>query len=541
MSEQLVMTRKAARDARRPVVTRPVKRSWYRAVARMMGLPTKKKTPKVPSEPGRRGWAFGGGGETANVDAPPEVRGPGVQVCGLYPFSAGSSLPMVGTPLGPHLGGRGTVCADPVSLFVEGMINNPSAFVLGQPGLGKSSLIRHIVAQLPDKGILPMILADLKPDYVDLMAPDKLNGQIISVGRGRENVNPFDLGPLAPLLAQLPDELRLVAQADLEGRRKNVVSGLCELALNAQLQAHEEHILTAAMRAWDEQHSEPPVAYQIRELIAAGSTVLSAIAQDRGSRKRYLNRVERLLDSLLALEEGGAFGDTFARPTSTAIDLDRPVVFDMSGVEAGDTRLQAGLQLVCWSYGSAAIGAAMWLAKAGLRPRRTYLVVMDELWRALRAAPFMVDRVDELTRLNRQLNLGQILCTHTMNDLKLGTAEATAKAWGFVERSELVFLGGLAPGEMGNLAEAFDMSQVEKDMVTGWSASGKVNPETGEVDAPPGRGKFLMKQGKDIGTPFRVQLVAAEIAVNDTNKSWKDTIDSMRRTRAFEDELLDVS
>jgi hypothetical protein len=45
-----------------------------------------------------------------------------------------------------------------------------------------------------------------------------------------------------------------------------------------------------------------------------------------------------------------------------------------------------------------------------------------------------------------------------MTDLRLPTSEATAKAWCFVERSAMVFLGGLAPAEMGNLREVFAMS-----------------------------------------------------------------------------------
>ena len=42
------------------------------------------------------------------------------------------------------------------------------------------------------------------------------------------------------------------------------------------------------------------------------------------------------------------------------------------------------------------------LAEEGLQPRRNHVIIMDEMHRALRASPLMVDRLDLLTRLNRQ-------------------------------------------------------------------------------------------------------------------------------------------
>ena len=50
------------------------------------------------------------------------------------------------------------------------------------------------------------------------------------------------------------------------------------------------------------------------------------------------------------------------------------------------------------SYGFGAINIANVLADAGLEPRRHYFIVLDELWRALRAGQGMVDRVDAVHR-----------------------------------------------------------------------------------------------------------------------------------------------
>ncbi len=480
---------------------------------------------------GPKGWRLPGGGRTMRVMPTPEFRGTTVQVCGLYPFVVGSSLPLVGTPLGEHLEGRGWVCGDPVSWFLYGMLNNPSGFVIARPGVGKSTLIRHIAGFLPYKGILPMILSDWKPDYVDLVR--EMDGQVLSLNRSDRFVNPLDPGPVAQMLGQLPDELRARVQANVRGRRINVAVGLCALALGRDLEAHERNMLSAALSAWDtDNDGVVPVFADIQQIIKDRHPKVRIQAQDRGDTERYDNRAEGLLDAMNSLTGGDEiFGEVFARPTTTPLALDKPVVFDLSAFEEMDPILQAGVQLVCWTYGSTALAAAKVLAEAGLAPRRVYLLVMDELWRALRAAEFMVDRVDEITRLNRTIGLGQILCTHGMDDLKLHNAEATAKAWGFVSRSEMVYMGGLNPGEMGNLEEVFALSEVEKDMLTQWAQIGEPDPETGQGGEPLGKGKFMIKAGKRPGIPFRLNLtpLERESGVHNTSKTWDDQIAAAHR------------
>ncbi|GAB3868526.1 ATPase [Nocardioides maradonensis] len=500
---------------------------------------TKAEREGVIGQLGPKGWRLAGGGRTLRIMPTPEFRATVLQVCGLYPFVVGSSLPLIGTPLGEHLEGRGWVCGDPMSWFLHGMVNNPSGFIIARRGVGKSTLIRRIAGFLPYKSILPMALSDWKPDYVELIK--QMDGQHIALNRADSFINPLDPGPVAAQLPRLPDDVRARVSANIRGRRINVAVGLCALALGRDLAAHERNMLSAALAAWDEENpGRVPVFGDVQALVKSRHPRVRIQAQDRGQDERYDDRAEGLLDALNSLTGGSEiFGEVFAHHTTTPLEIDKPVVFDLSAFEEMDPALQAGVQLVCWTYGSTALAAAKSLADAGLAPRRIYLLIMDELWRALRAAEFMVDRVDEITRLNRTMGLGQLLCTHGMDDLKLHNEEATAKAWGFVAASEMVYMGGLNPGELGNLEEVFAISDTEKEMLTGWAQIGEVDPETGEGGEPVGKGKFLIKSGKRPGIPFRVNLTPVEIetGIHDTNKTFEDAIAAARRLGS---ELLDA-
>jgi hypothetical protein len=76
------------------------------------------------------------------------------------------------------------------------------------------------------------------------------------------------------------------------------------------------------------------------------------------------------------------------------------------------------------------------LGQAGVLPMRHYLVILDELWRVLSAGHSgMVDRVNSLTRLNRQWGTGLVMITHTIKDLLSVAGEhEQRKALGFIER-----------------------------------------------------------------------------------------------------------
>lgn len=477
-----------------------------------------------PRRPGPRGWPGRGGGSSLLVQPADEYRGTSVQVCGLWPFSVGSGTPMIGVPIGRNLQSGSTLCCDPISWFQRAnLISNPSAFVLGLPGLGKSTLVRRMALGLAGYGVQPLVLGDLKPDYVDLITA--MGGQVISLGRGRGHLNVLDPGEAHQAAGRLTGKARAQVIADAHGRRLAMVSALLTIVRSAPPTDREETILDRALKILDDRDRDSvPVLGDLLKVIQDPPEDVRHVALDRGSMQRYHEITEGLEASLIGLVGGGRLGEIFSAPTTTQMKLDRPVVFDVSSIDDSEMDLQAAVLLACWSSGLGSVTVAHALADAGLEPRRHYFVVLDELWRALRAGRGLVDRVDALTRLNRQRGVGMAMISHTMSDLMaLPAEEDRAKARGFVERSGMVVCGGLPEAEMGMLSSAVRMSTAEQRLLSSWQDPPAWDPVAGAEATPPGRGKFLVKVGGRPGIPVHVDLTRAESGINDTNKLWHES------------------
>lgn len=482
-----------------------------------------------PRRPGPRGWFGPGAGRVNVVDPVVEYRGTTKQVCGLWPYPVGAGTLMVGVPLGLHLATGATVCADPVSWFQAGLITNPSVFVLGLPGLGKSTIIRRMAAGGAGYGVLPLVLGDLKPDYVKLIRA--LGGQVITLGRGRGrgHLNVLDPGEAYEAAERLrlagKEKERQQVLADAHGRRHTMVAALLTILRKEPPTDREESIIDRALKWLDEHHDGVPVLGDLLRVIQDAPQEVRDVALDRGDMTRYKAITENLEASLISLTSGGRLGETFAHPTDVPMMRDRPVVYDVSSIDDGDIDLQAAILLACWSAGFGTVNVANALADAGLEPRRHYFVILDELWRALRAGRGMVDRVDALTRLNRQRGVGLAMISHTMSDLlALPTEEERMKARGFVERSGMLIAGGLPGAEMSMLTAAKPLSRAEQEILISWQDPPAWDSSTGRESEPPGLGRFLVKVGGHPGIPLKVELLPFERAVNDTNVLWHSNV-----------------
>ncbi len=475
---------------------------------------------------GPRGFTGPAQGATSFVDAPPEWRGTSVQVCGLWPFAAGSGSPVVGVPLGQHLETGATVCGDPISYFRDaGLISNPSMFLLARPGLGKSTLIQRMCIGLTAQGVTPLILGDTRPDYTPVV--EALGGEVHRIGRGVGGLNVVDPGGLSAVIPRLTGEARGRLEADRKGRQETVIGALLELVLHRPLDAPEATALSTALdllNAATVRGTLPEVAAVIT---AAPDRIRSAVLADTDAEYRALTvGVLRAFGTVLS----GTFGALFTGTADTRLDLGASALSpDVSAIPDTDSRLLGAALLACWTTGFAAIAGAQALADAGLGPQRYYFAVLDELWLALRAGQGMADRIDTITRLNRKFGLGWAMVTHSAADLQsLPREEDRRKAAGFIERAGMVVMGGLSDRELGALSDITPLSGAERARIADWGSAGTLNPVTGAEDDPPGRGHFLVKVGGHPGVPLRVRLTAAEAGLRNSNALWHPTPPNLR-------------
>ncbi|MFD3706161.1 hypothetical protein ACFWUP_23730 [Nocardia sp. NPDC058658] len=481
-----------------------------------------------------RGYGGIGGGRAAVVARTPEWRATTVQVAGLWPFCVGATAPTVGVPVGAHYITGAPVHFDPMSWFLRGFITAPIAFVLALNGFGKSSLIRRLVTGAVAAGETVLCMGDTKPDYRELV--EQLGGQIVEIGYGHGTINPLDVGALGGVIDQLtdPDQRRQVA-ARVEAGQVNIVAGLIELVRGDRVADYEEVLLAAGLRelygsTTPFTYADPPLLRDLLAVISDGSDRLREFAEEDDT-TAYRTSTKPLRRSLRALVEG-PFGAIFNGHTTTRLDLATPAIcVDISRIPEGDTKLLAAVLMVCWSDGFGAVAAAHALADAGLAPKRTFEVVMDEIWRVLGVGEFMVDRVDALTRLNRGLGTGLIMCSHTIKDLAaFDSAAAQAKALGFFERARAKIIGPVGPEEAHRIAAVAGMTDTEKLLVTSWAAPRP--PTDDDLDGtgretPPGTGCFLLKTGEaaEPGIPFRMEFTWSERVSDIHNTNRRFTFD----------------
>ena len=461
------------------------------------------------------GWKIPDGGRAVHVTPGQEYQATTTQLCGLFPFVAGSGTPVAGTPVGRHQLWGEVVCLDPLAWLRAGLVTNPGMFVLGQPGTGKSALVKRLVTGAVAFGTRPLILGDTKPDYTPLIR--HLGGQVIRIGRGLDKINPLDAGPLGTALRRMTGPAAQQLRQEVRSRRLSLLMALATLIREAQLANAEEVILGRAIDLLDDRNDRQaePTVTDVLHVIEQGPEILRSAAR-ADTPDRYRERVADLVFTLDLLCTGSLAG-VFDGATSQPIDLEAPAVsVDISAVGAAGDKLLTAAMLCTWSYGFGCVDAASALAEMGAGPRRSYLAVMDELWRALHGAPGLVGHADSLTRLNRSKGMASIMITHSLADLDaLATEQDRAKARGFMDRSAITVLAGLPPRELARVNEITPLTGPERALVASWSAPESYRPGARH----PGRGKYLLKTGERLGIPVQLSLVGPEFDLYDTDQA----------------------
>ena len=460
------------------------------------------------------------------VPIPPTYRGTSVQVCGFFPFAAGSSRPAIGVPIGQDIQTGSSVCCDAFSWFKAGFISSPSMFILGLQGLGKSSFCCRQILGLADRGV-QAVITDLKGEYSALV--EALGGQVLAFGDGYV-VNLLDLGAMGAAAERIGgargDALRQLALA----RSVEAVATQLQIVRRSPVDDWETSLLSSAVAELLRTHSggRPPILSDLAALLHNPTEPMMAavLATDQNG---YAELSARLRRSLAAVLEG-PLGQLYNGQSTNRVRTDAPAVsVDISRVARQSESVLASAMLASWSETFGAIEAANALADAGLEPQRNFVTVLDEMWRAMRlSGAGLVDKADSITRLNRADGVGNIFITHSLRDMQSMDSEAdNTKARGFVERSGVVVTAGLAKEDLRALSDIKRLSDIEIETVSGWSTPPGWRPRTvrgpdgrTRPAPPPGAGKVLIKIGDRAGIQTQVKLTPTELALHDTNGRW---------------------
>ncbi|SOD67440.1 hypothetical protein SAMN06297387_13118 [Streptomyces zhaozhouensis] len=461
----------------------------------------------------RRGWPGAGRGRASHLDRGSVYLGTTSQVAGLNPYVLGSGLPPEGVPIGPDLLTNELVCIDPAG-WVGSLITNPGVWIMAQPGVGKSAVSKRLALVYCAYGHRIVVPGDVKGEYTGLV--QALGGQVVRIGRGLDKLNPLDSGPLRTRLPDLGAAQRESLLAEITGRRAELLQALLatHVGLGRRPTAPETRVVQQAVHLVSQRllGGQDPIVPDVVAALRDGPDELrGALLVDTEEEYRALAR-----EVTLALENlcSGPLAGLFDGPTSHPLDLRMPALsVDLSSLlTAGDTVVSAGL-LATWAYSYAAVDSA----RAVGMMDQPLVLPLDEMWRALRAGPGMVDAFDGMTRLNRSKGEVSLMITHSLRDPEsLPTPEDRQKAAGMMDRCDTVILGALSKGELERVSAQRPLTDAEIALISSWSSSSNTGLD-GTSQRHPGRGRVLIKLGTRPGTPAQLHLTPRELELFDTD------------------------
>ncbi|OKJ10644.1 ATP-binding protein [Streptomyces sp. CB00316] len=459
----------------------------------------------------RLGWGGRFGGRAAVEDTGTVYTGPSTQAAGMYPFLLGAGLPPRGVPVGRDVLTGELVCLDPAG-WVGKLTTNPNVWIMSQPGAGKSALVKRMLLFYCAFGFMPVIPGDVKGEYTVLVR--QLGGSVVQIGDGVGRLNPLDSGPLKNRLHLLGTVERDNVLDILNSRRLETLGALLSTkhGLGRTPDEIQRSALTCAVQiAADACPGEDPIVPDVITVLRQAPDQLKAkLAAHRDMYQDLTRSVIAGLENLCS----GPLKGLFDGPTTQQLDVDATAVsVDISRLRArGTDTISAGM-IATWAYAYSSIDSAR---STGLMSRRLILP-MDEMWRALRSGPGLVDSMDSIGRLARGDGDITLYITHSLLDTEaLPTEEDRAKARGLMDRCDTWVIGASSAEELTRVTGKRELTEQERMMIASWSSATSTGLDTGDA-VHPGRGKYMIKVGTRPGIAAASELTATEAKLYHTD------------------------
>ena len=376
-------------------------------------------------------------------------RGTTAHVCSVYPFSVQGTFgyrgPYVGLDL---LAGGAEFCWDPFEAYATGAVTNPNCWILGEPGNGKSALVKCLLWRMAavfgtGEAGRWFAIADPKGEYAELAAALGLGVVRLSPG-GAVRINPLAEGPGR---AEEPTEQRVL-------RRAEMVTALVATVLDRPLSQLEDAVVFAAVEQLTRGPGpEPTLADLAGLLVSPTAEMLARLRRPAAGLEAELAPLAFALDKLLSRSLRGMFDGR----STVGMRPDGPgLVLDLSAVPLDSEALPLVM-----------VAAAGWLSHllAGPGPQRVQ--VLDEAW-ALLANRHTARYLQTCFKLGRTYGVSNICIAHRPSDLgaQADDGSATAKiATGLLADAATKIILRQSPDQLEAATASFGLTGPERAMV----------------------------------------------------------------------------
>lgn len=413
-------------------------------------------------------------------------RGTTANLASLNPFAYATrptlDAPLVGVDV---LGGGAPFAWDPFAAYTAGTATNPNVWILGEPGNGKSALVKSLLLRMAATyGLGPtgrwIAIVDPKGEYAALADHLGLTRIRLAPG-GTDRLNPLD------------DHAADESGEERQLRRAALVTALVAAAAGRELGPLEDGLLFEAAGALG------PTATLV-DLAAAVSdptpSVVARLGVDAAHLADATVGVRFALDKLLSRSLRGMFdGDSTVRLEPGG----RGVVIDLSGVGVDSEALPLVM-----------VAAAGWLATvlAAGGPQRVQ--VLDEAW-ALLGNRHTAGYLQQCFKLGRTYGVANLCIAHRVSDLAAQADDGTATA-------------KIAAGLLADAATKIVLRQAADQLATTGDAVGLTGPER-HVVGRLARGRALWKVGADVAVVQHL-MTEGETALADTDTRMRPATDA---------------
>jgi hypothetical protein len=334
-------------------------------------------------------------------------QGTTAHVASIYPFSVQGSFGHRGSYIGLDLlAGGGEFCWDPFEAYAAGLVTNPNGWILGEPGNGKSALVKCFLwRQAAIYGSGPggrwTAIADPKGEYATLAEHLGLTTVKLSPG-GSATINPLAPGPAAE---HEPDDKQIL-------RRAEMCTALIGTVLERSLTQLEDAVVFAAVEQLTTAPRTEPTLADVARLVADPTeTMTDRLRGNDRDLAAETSTIAYALDKLLSRSLRGMFDGRSTVP----LRWDGPgVVLDLSAVPLDSDALPLVM-----------VAAAGWFQQLMACPGPQRVQILDEAW-ALLGNRHTAGYLQTSFKLGRTYGVANLCITHRASDLVAQADDGTA-------------------------------------------------------------------------------------------------------------------